>query len=86
MNPLTYEEHRELARELQRSKARLRQLYGVVAGVYGPQSRSTFAFTKLNEALERVMSDLSAQALLDCPGTNAANFYRGSESRPQNAG
>lgn len=86
MNPLTYEEHHELARELQRSKVRLLHLYSVVAGVYGPQSRSTFSFTKLNEALDRVISDLSAQSLVDCPGTNAPNFYEGTDSRPQNAG
>lgn len=86
MNPLTYEEHRELARELHRSRERLLQLYSVVAGVYGPQNRSTFTFTKLNEALERVMAELSAQARLDCPGTNAANLYNGSGPRVQNAG
>jgi hypothetical protein len=86
LNPLTYEEHRELARELHRSRARLLQLYSVVAGVYGPQNRSTFAFTKLNEAVERALSDLSAQATLDCPGTDAAEFYRTPAPRSNNAG
>ncbi len=86
MNPLTYDEHRDLARELQRSRARLLQLSSVVAGVYGPHNDSTFAFTKLNEAVDRILADLSAQAFLDCPGTNAADLYRPRDPRPNNEG
>ena len=76
LNPLTFEEHREFGQELQNTKARLIQLASVVGGVYGPASRSTFAFSKLVEALERVSSEMQAQAELDCPGLNAGEFYR----------
>jgi hypothetical protein len=76
VNPLSYEEHRDFAQEIQRTRARLVQLASMVAGIYGPQSRSTFAFRKLNEAMERMASEMRAQAELDCPGLNAGEFYR----------
>jgi hypothetical protein len=76
INPLTYDEHREFAEEVQRTRARLAQLASVVAGIYGPQSRSTFAFRKLLEAMERMTSEMQAQAELDCHGLNAGELYR----------
>jgi hypothetical protein len=76
VNPLTYEEHREFAQEIERTRARLTQLASVVTGIYGPQSRSTFAFRKLIEAMERMTSEMRAQAELDCPGLHAGEFYR----------
>ena len=76
MNPLTYEEHEEFGRELQKTKARLIQLASVVGGIYGPHSRSTFSFQKLIDAIERVCLDMEAQAEVDCPGLKAGRFYQ----------
>jgi hypothetical protein len=76
LNPLTYEEHREFGQEIQNTRARMLQLASMVAGIYGPQSRPTFAFRKLTEAVERVAAEMEAQAELDCPGLDAGGFYR----------
>jgi hypothetical protein len=76
VNPLTFEEHRELAAELRRSKARLLQLASMVASLYGRQNLAAFAFQKLNESLDRLFLELEAQAEADCPGLNAASLYR----------
>jgi hypothetical protein len=75
-NPLTYDEHRELALEVQKTRARLLQLSNLVTDVYGPQSPTAFAFHKLTEAMERVAAEMRAQAEVDCPGRNPAEFYR----------
>jgi hypothetical protein len=83
LNRLTYEEHRELARELQRNRARLTQLFSMVAGVYGPQNWCAFAFSRVNENMDRLVLEFAGQAEADCPGTDAANFYRGLDPRPQ---
>ena len=76
VNPLTYEEHRELGREILRSKERLRHLCSVVAGVYGQNSRTSFTFQKMNEAMERLCVEMQTQAEADCPGLDASSFYR----------
>jgi hypothetical protein len=76
LNPLTFEEHREFGREIQKAKVRLQHFAGMVAGIYGPQSRSTFAFRKLMEAMERTAVEMQAQAEQDCPGLHAGDFYR----------
>jgi hypothetical protein len=76
LNPLSYDEHRELAREIQKSRARLLQLGSVAATVYGIQSRTAFQFKKVNDAMDRLCDELQAQADQDCPGLDAATFYR----------
>jgi hypothetical protein len=76
VNPLTYEEHREFGRELQKTRSRLLQLGSLVAGIYGPQSASAFAFQKTAEAMDRMASEMGAQAERDCPGLNAGRLYR----------
>ena len=76
VNPLSYDEHRELAREIQKSKARLLQLGSVAATIYGRQSRMAFHFQKVNEAIDKLCDELQAQADQDCPGLDAATFYR----------
>ena len=80
-NALTKEEHHELGRELENTKARLAELAGVVESVYGRQNRSAFAFEKVSEAMEHLLAELAAQAAADCPGTEAAQWYRGAEGR-----
>jgi len=75
-NPLTYEEHRDLGREMLKTKVRLRQLGSVVVGVYGPNSRTAFTFQKLNDAMDKLCGEMEAQAEADCPGLDASSFYR----------
>jgi hypothetical protein len=76
LNPLTFDEHRDFGREIQKTKARLVEFAGMVAGIYGPQSRSTFAFRKLTEAMDRAVAEIQAQADHDWPGLNAGQLYR----------
>jgi hypothetical protein len=59
-----------------KTRARLRHLASVAISVYGPQSRAGFQFQKMNEAMDRLCSDLQAQAESDCPGLDAGQFYR----------
>lgn len=76
LNPLTYDEHRDLSQEIQKTRARLAHLASVILGVYGQQSRSAFAFRKVNEAIDRLCVELGTQAITDCPGLDADKFYR----------
>jgi hypothetical protein len=76
VNPLTFEEHRELAQEIIRARTRLLELSNVLSTVYGPESEAALAFQTMTEALERVCLEMQAQAELDCPGLNASSFYR----------
>lgn len=75
-NPLTYDEHQELGREILNTKARLVQLGSMAATVYGVQSRTAFHFQKLTEAMDKLCDELQAQAEQDCPGLDAPAFYR----------
>ena len=76
VNPLTYEEHRELGHEMLKTRARLRHLGSVVSGVYGQNSRTTFTFQKMNEAMEKLCVEMQDQSDDDCPGLDASSFYR----------
>lgn len=76
IDPLNYEEHRELGREMRATRERLMQLSRVVFEIYGPASRSAFAFQRLNEAMERLCVELGTQAITDCPGRQTDEFYR----------
>jgi hypothetical protein len=73
--PLTLEEHRELARELRASNARIRELCQLVVTVYGPNNQAAFTFTKAAEAVERLCSDMQAQAAQDYPGYPIGSLY-----------
>lgn len=74
--PLTFEEHRELGQEMQKTQQRLTQLSRMVLDVYGSNNRCSFAFEKLNEAMEQVMEELEKQAIADCPAQDARALYR----------
>jgi hypothetical protein len=74
--PLNFEEHRELGEEMQKTQTRLLQLSRMLRDVYGPNSRSTYAFEKVNEAMERLNEELRRQAIEDCPGRDADLLYR----------
>lgn len=73
--PLTRDEHYELGRELWAVSARLRELCGLVTGVYGPNNQSAFDFEKAMEMLDRLRSDLQAQAETDLPGYDVHGYY-----------
>ncbi|HTS28892.1 MAG TPA: hypothetical protein VMH81_23640 [Bryobacteraceae bacterium] len=73
--PLTLEEHRELARELRASNARLRELCQLVVSVYGPNNQAAFTFLKAAEAVERLCNDMQAQAAADYPGYPIGSLY-----------
>ncbi len=75
-NPLTFDEHRDLGRELQKTRARLLHLYDLAMNVYGSQSRPAFTFQEVNEALDRLCHEMQAQAEIDCPGLSASDFYK----------
>jgi hypothetical protein len=76
VNPLTFEEHRDLGREIVKARARLLHVSSVVSSVYGANSRTAFTFQKMNEAMDKVVAEMQAQAEMDCPGLNASTFYR----------
>lgn len=73
--PLTLDEHRELAREMRRNVERLRTMCDLVVGVYGPQNRAGFSFLKAMEALDRLNQDLETQATLDLDGYHVKGLY-----------
>jgi hypothetical protein len=73
--PLTRDEHYELGRELWAVSARMRELCGLVVSVYGPNNQSAFEFEKAVELLNRLRSDLQAQAEADLPGFDVNGYY-----------
>jgi hypothetical protein len=73
--PLTLDEHRELARELRASSARMRELCQLVASVYGPNNQAAFTFKKAAEVAERLCNDMQAQAAQDYPGYPIGSLY-----------
>ena len=73
--PLTRDEHYELGRELRAVSARMRELCGLVVSVYGPNNQSAFEFEKAVELLNRLRSDLQAQAEADLPGFDVNGYY-----------
>ena len=73
--PLTLEEHRDLASEIRKTRSHLYQLCNLVVGVYGPHNSAAFAFVKAVESLDRLSSELRAQAAQDLPGYPAENLY-----------
>jgi hypothetical protein len=74
-DPLTFEEHRELACELRGASKRLRELCAIVADIYGPNNQAAFSFGKAVEAVDRLCADMRAQAAQDCPGRDGAHLY-----------
>jgi|GEM_PF-1561249 hypothetical protein len=74
-NPLTLEEHRELAREMSAANARLRELCHLVASVYGPRNRAAFSALKATAAMERLCQELQTQVTADYPSLATEKFY-----------
>jgi hypothetical protein len=73
--PLTFEEHRELGRELRTTSARMHELSRLVLGVYGPHHRVSFSFQKSVEAIDRLCKELQTQAKQDLPEYPVEGFY-----------
>ena len=67
-SPLSLDEHRELAGELQAANSRMRELCNVVAGTYGADSRATFTFLRAAEWIDCVRREMQQQAERDLPG------------------
>ena len=74
-NPLTLEEHRQLGSELRATNVRLRQLRDLVVSVYGPNTRASFSFNKLTEAIDRLCAEMETQATRDAAGFKSDNLY-----------
>jgi hypothetical protein len=74
--PLTRDEHYELGRELRTASARMRELCGLVVSVYGANNPSASQFRRATEALDRLRSDLQAQAEADLPGLDLRGYYK----------
>jgi hypothetical protein len=75
-SPLSFEEHRELSRELFNTQRRLRELRQMVVSVYGRESRTAFSFERVDETLDRLRFDLQVQVSADCPGIPTTGLYR----------
>ena len=74
-DPLTLDEHRELARELEAACVRLRALFSVVTDVYGPESRAAFSARRSVEWIEHLRREMQVQAERDHPGI-VTGLYR----------
>src|SRR5205807_5453213 len=72
---LSFDEHREMGREMKATVKRLRALCDLFVEVYGPHNRAAFSFLKAMEAIEHLEQDLATQATWDLPGYNASEFY-----------
>jgi hypothetical protein len=73
--PLTPAEHRELARELRKSRLRLRELCNMVMTVYGPDHGAAEAFQALADSMDRLCAEMQRQAIADCPGVSIDGLY-----------
>jgi hypothetical protein len=74
--PLSFEEHRDLGQELQKTRRHLLQLSRMVLDVYGASNRCSFDFEKVNEAVVTLIEELARQAAADCPGMDVDELYR----------
>jgi len=73
---LTLEEHRELARELRATRARVKELSNLVAAIYGRGNGAAASFLKAAEAVDRLCQEMQEQALHDLPGFHIDGLYR----------
>ena len=74
--PLTFEEHRDLGQELQKTRQRLLELSRMLLEVYGANNRSAYASEQVNQAMARLSEELARQAAADCPDKDADGLYR----------
>ena len=74
-NQLNRDEHAELGDELRKTSARLRQLCGLVVGVYGAQSLPALRFVRTIDAIERLRAEMEVQAAQDLQRYVEKNLY-----------
>jgi hypothetical protein len=74
-NKLNIGEHTELGAELKKTSARLRQLCGLVVGVYGPESLPALNFVRTMDAIERLRAEMEVQAAQDLQRYIEKNLY-----------
>jgi hypothetical protein len=73
--PLTLEEHRQLARELRLTSARLHELCSLVVSLYGSESRAAFTFSRAAESVDRLRHEMQTQAAVDWPEAVHEHIY-----------
>jgi len=73
--PLTLQEHQELGREIRAADARLRELCSMMVGIYGQQNAASDSFREVAAAMERLRTELQAQAARDLPGLPMDGIY-----------
>ena len=73
---LTFEEHRDLSRELRKAHLRLLELCNLVADVYGSENPASLALRTAAEAVGRSRDQLRDQAAEDWPSRLAGDLYR----------
>ena len=73
---LTFEEHKQLSRELIRTERRMLELRNLVADIYGVENHASYAFTVAADAIGRLRHKMQMQAAEDCPGMRADDLYR----------
>jgi hypothetical protein len=64
---LTFEEHREVSRELRKTHLRLLELSNLVTDLYGSENLSSLAFRTAAEAVGRLRDQMRHQAANDWP-------------------
>ena len=73
---LTFEEHKQLSRELIKTERRMVELRNLVADVYGAENHVSYAFTIAADAIGMLRHRMQTQAAADCPGMRADDLYR----------
>ena len=73
---LTFEEHRDLSRELRKTHLRLLELCNLAVDVYGSANPSCVAFRSAAEAVGKLRDQLRDQAEQDWPARLAGDLYR----------
>ena len=73
---LTFEEHRDLSRELRKTHLCLLELCNLVADVYGSENPASLALRTAAEAVGRSRDQLRDRAADDWPSRLAGDLYR----------
>ena len=73
---LTFDEHRDLSRELTNTQRRMVELRNLLADVYGADNHASLAFTLAANVIGRLRYEMQIQAADDCPGMRADDLYR----------
>jgi len=73
---LSFDEHRDLSRELRKTHLRLLELCNLIADVYGAGNPSSVAFRGAAETIGQLRDHLGRQAAEDWPARLAGDLYR----------